>query len=78
SPLRAFLRTFSFGVSFVLLRFRLYQTVSSADFLGAFQVSRFRAFPFQRFRLYQILSGLIPGRTRVAFPAVGPFRRPKP
>jgi hypothetical protein len=31
---------------------------------------------FRRFRLYQILSGLIPGRTRVVFPAVGPFRRP--
>ncbi|MCX5205074.1 hypothetical protein OG897_26915, partial [Streptomyces sp. NBC_00237] len=44
----------SFGVScFALfLRFRLYQTVSSADFLGAFQVLRFRVFPFRRFRLY--------------------------
>ena len=31
---------------------------------------------FQRFRLYQILSDLIPGRTRVVIPAVGPFRRP--
>ncbi|MFJ6698379.1 hypothetical protein ACIQM4_20220, partial [Streptomyces sp. NPDC091272] len=29
SPLRAFLRTFSFGVSFVLLRFQLYQIISA-------------------------------------------------
>ncbi|MFF4321717.1 hypothetical protein, partial [Streptomyces sp. NPDC001568] len=26
------------------------------DFLGAFQVLRFRAFPFRRFRLYQRFS----------------------
>ncbi|MEU9032296.1 hypothetical protein AB0D46_33305, partial [Streptomyces sp. NPDC048383] len=31
------------------------------DFLGAFQVLRFRAFPFRRFRLYQKLSTGFPG-----------------
>ncbi|WP_229898376.1 hypothetical protein, partial [Streptomyces finlayi] len=63
------------SVFLLFLRFRLYQTVSSADSLGAFQVLRFRIFPFRRFRLYQILSGLIPSRTWVVFAAVGPFRR---
>ncbi|MGW5830592.1 hypothetical protein, partial [Streptomyces diastaticus] len=37
----------------------------ASDFLGAFPVRapRFRfTFPFRRFRLYQILSGLIPSQ----------------
>ncbi|MFF4491505.1 hypothetical protein ACFY0F_34480, partial [Streptomyces sp. NPDC001544] len=42
-----------------VLRFRLYQIFSRSDFLGAFQVSRSRGFPFRRFRLYQkFLAGL--------------------
>ena len=46
-----------------VLRFRLYQTVSRSDFLGAFQVPRLsRGFPFRRFRLYQTLSALIPSQ----------------
>ena len=46
-----------------VLRFRLYQTVSGSDFLGAFQVPAFVSrFPFRRFRLYQILSGLTPSQ----------------
>ncbi|MFG2577603.1 hypothetical protein, partial [Streptomyces sp. NPDC048481] len=37
-----------------VLRFRLYQTFSRSDFLGAFQVPAFVSrFPFRRFRLYQ-------------------------
>ena len=44
-----------------VLRFRLYQTVSVSDFLGAFQVPAF-AFPFPATRLYQILSGLTPSQ----------------
>ena len=43
--------------------------------LSRFPLSRF---PFRRFRLYQILSGLIPSQSGLAFPAVGPFRRLKP
>ncbi|MFG2238584.1 hypothetical protein, partial [Streptomyces sp. NPDC048734] len=44
-----------------VLRFRLYQTVSRPDFLGAFQAPAFVSrFPFRRFRLYQILSVPIP------------------
>ncbi|MFF8191998.1 hypothetical protein ACF05L_14340, partial [Streptomyces bobili] len=43
-----------------VLRFRLYQTVSGSDFLGAFQVPALVSrFPFRRFRLYQkFLAGL--------------------
>ncbi|MGV9557495.1 hypothetical protein, partial [Streptomyces sp. NPDC003401] len=43
-----------------VLRFRLYQTVSRSDFLGAFQAPAFLSrFPFRRFRLYQkFLAGL--------------------
>ncbi len=50
------------------LRYLVFPTLSdsfASDFLGAFPVPapRFRfAFPFRRFRLYQILSGLIPGQ----------------
>ncbi|MFJ9344869.1 hypothetical protein ACIRP0_37155, partial [Streptomyces sp. NPDC101733] len=32
-----------------------------SDFLGAFQVLRFRVFPFRRFRLYQKFSTGFPG-----------------
>ncbi|MFF4368422.1 hypothetical protein, partial [Streptomyces sp. NPDC001594] len=53
-------RGLSSGLSF-FLRFRLYQTLSGPDFLGAFQVLRFRAFPFRRFRLYQKFSTGFPG-----------------
>ena len=44
-----------------VLRFRLYQTVSDpiSSVLSRFPLSRF---PFRRFRLYQILSGLIPSQ----------------
>ncbi|MFB0633234.1 hypothetical protein, partial [Streptomyces sp. AB3(2024)] len=52
----AFLRAFV-----LFLRFRLYQTLSCPIFLGAFQVLRFRAFPFRRFRLYQKFSTGFPG-----------------
>ncbi|MFJ4381268.1 hypothetical protein ACIP28_23800, partial [Streptomyces albidoflavus] len=50
------------------LRYFVFPTLSdsfASDFLGAFPVPapRFRfAFPFRRFRLYQILSGLIPSQ----------------
>ncbi|MFC6137028.1 hypothetical protein, partial [Streptomyces spororaveus] len=33
-----------------------------SDFLGAFQVLRFRAFPFQRLQPYQTISVSIPTR----------------
>ncbi|MFD4833681.1 hypothetical protein ACFWPV_28120, partial [Streptomyces uncialis] len=46
-------------------------TVSVSDFLGAFRENRFRAFPFRRFRLYQILSGLIPGQRGLSFRLLG-------
>ncbi|MFE2249794.1 hypothetical protein, partial [Streptomyces lavendulae] len=39
------------GFRSVFLRFRLYQTLSCPIFLGAFEVLRFRAFPFQRSKL---------------------------
>jgi hypothetical protein len=44
-----------------VLRFRLYQTLSCpiSSALSRFPLSRF---PFRRFRLYQILSGLIPSQ----------------
>ncbi|MFF4328353.1 hypothetical protein ACFYZT_17755, partial [Streptomyces sp. NPDC001591] len=42
------------------------------DFLGAFQVLRFRVFPFRRFRLYQILSGLIPSQRGLRSGLFGP------
>ncbi|WP_285544095.1 hypothetical protein, partial [Streptomyces lavendulae] len=44
------------GFRSVFLRFRLYQTLSCPISLGAFEVLRFRAFPFRRFRLYQKFS----------------------
>ncbi|MDX5570718.1 hypothetical protein PYK79_55830, partial [Streptomyces sp. ID05-04B] len=47
-----------------VLRFRLYQTVSRSDFLGAFQVFRLsRGFPFRRFRLYQKFQGGLTGHS---------------
>ncbi|MEV5980887.1 hypothetical protein, partial [Streptomyces sp. NPDC052114] len=62
---RAFLRALPFGVSFVLA----FPTLSDSfvsDFLGAFPVPapayRLSRFPFRRFRLYQILSGLTPSQ----------------
>jgi hypothetical protein len=61
-----------------VLRFRLYQIFSRSDFLGAFQVSRSRGFPFRRFRLYQILAVSDSPSEGVVFPALGPFRRLKP
>src|SRR5688572_8148706 len=49
--------------------------VPISSVLSRFPLPRF---PFRRFRLYQILSALIPRQSGVAFPAVGPFRRLKP
>ncbi|MFD8982862.1 hypothetical protein, partial [Streptomyces sp. NPDC059564] len=43
-----------------------------SDFLGAFQVLRFRVFPFRRFRLYQILSGLTPSQRGLPSGLLGP------
>ncbi|MER7204150.1 hypothetical protein, partial [Streptomyces sp. NPDC000188] len=52
---------FPFGLAFPTL-----SDSFVSDFLGAFQVSapafRLSRFPFRRFRLYQILSGLIPSQ----------------
>ncbi|MER7508477.1 hypothetical protein ABTX82_08920, partial [Streptomyces lavendulae] len=60
------------GFRSVFLRFRLYQTLSCPIFLGAFEVLRFRAFPFRRFRLYQILSGLTPSQRVLRSGLLGP------
>ena len=49
--------------------------VPISSVLSRFPLPRF---PFRRFRLYQILSALIPRQKGVVFPAVGPFRRLKP
>ena len=46
--------------------------VPISSVLSRFPLPRF---PFRRFRLYQILSALIPRQKGVVFPAVGPFRR---
>src|SRR3954447_12762838 len=73
-----FLCTHPLGLSSGLfpsvLRFRLYQTVSGSDFLGAFQVPAL-AFPFPAVpTLSEVLSRNSPAPGLV-FPAVGPFRR---
>ncbi|MFI5762996.1 hypothetical protein, partial [Streptomyces sp. NPDC051563] len=44
--------------SVLFLRFRLYQSLSRL--FPAFQVIRFRVFPFRRFQLYQIISVSFP------------------
>ena len=49
--------------------------VPISSVLSRFPLPRF---PFRRFRLYQILSGLTPSQRGAVFPAVGPFRRLKP
>ena len=60
SPSRAFLRALPFGLAFLtVLRFRRYQTVSPADFLGfdaCLQEFRSRG-PFGEVKHYQSLSG---------------------
>jgi hypothetical protein len=64
-----------------VLRFRLYQIFFPIRFPRCFPGSpRFllRGFPFRRFRLYQILSVLIPSQRGLLFAAVEPFRRLKP
>ncbi|WP_248510251.1 hypothetical protein, partial [Streptomyces sp. D2-8] len=53
---RAFLRALPFGLAFPTLS-DLSDPISSV--LSRFPLPRF---PFRRFRLYQILSGLIPGQ----------------
>ncbi|MET9058117.1 hypothetical protein ABZX99_09915, partial [Streptomyces antibioticus] len=68
-----------------VLRFRLYQTFSRSDFLGAFQVSAFVSrFPFRRFRLYQkfragltgvSLSDVIGGSAELKFRDADSFSR---
>src|SRR5689334_2117224 len=57
-----------------VLRFRLYQTVSVSDFLGAFQVPA-SAFPFPASPTLSEPFGPDPQSAGFAFPAVGPFRR---
>ena len=69
---------FPFGsccfVCLAVLRFRLYQTVSVSDFLGAFQVSAF-AFPFPASPTLSDPFGPDSQSDGLVFPAVGPFRR---
>src|SRR3954453_17895143 len=60
-----------------VLRFRLYQTVSGSDFLGAFQVPAL-AFPFPAAPTLSDPFGPDSQSGGLAFPAVGPFRRLKP
>ncbi|MET9837244.1 hypothetical protein, partial [Streptomyces virginiae] len=59
------------GFRSAVLRFRLYQTLScpTSSALSRFSLSRF---PFRRFRLYQILSGLTPGQRVVLRGLLGP------
>ncbi|WP_214660439.1 hypothetical protein, partial [Streptomyces virginiae] len=59
------------GFRSAVLRFRLYQTLScpTSSVLSRFSLSRF---PFRRFRLYQILSGLTPGQRVVLRGLLGP------
>ncbi|MFE5625380.1 hypothetical protein ACFQ8S_25325, partial [Streptomyces virginiae] len=59
------------GFRSAVLRFRLYQTLScpTSSVLSRFSLSRF---PFRRFRLYQILSGLTPGQRVVLLGPLGP------
>ncbi|MFD0358782.1 hypothetical protein ACFVHW_34380, partial [Streptomyces sp. NPDC127110] len=58
----------SSGLSFFVLAI---QTLSES-FSLAFQVLRFRAFPFRRFRLYQILSGLTSSQRGLSSGLLGP------
>ena len=60
-----------------VLRFRLYQTVSGSDFLGAFQVPAF-AFPFPATPTLSDPFGPDSQSEEFVFAAVGPFRRLKP
>ena len=60
-----------------VLRFRLYQTVSRSDFLGAFQVPAF-AFPFPAVPTLSDPFGPDSQSEGAVLPAVGPFRRLKP
>ena len=75
-----FLCTHPLGLSSGLfpsvLRFRLYQTVSRSDFLGAFQVPAF-AFAFPAAPTLSDPFGPDPQSAGFAFAAVGPFRRLK-
>ncbi|MEV6678778.1 hypothetical protein AB0N09_18250, partial [Streptomyces erythrochromogenes] len=59
------------GFRSAVLRFRLYQTLScpTSSVLSRFSLSRF---PFRRFRLYQILSVLIPSQRVVLRGLLGP------
>ena len=57
-----------------VLRFRLYQTVSRSDFLGAFQVPAF-AFPFPAVPTLSDPFGPDSQSAGLVFPAVGLFRR---
>src|SRR3954453_19822402 len=57
-----------------VLRFRLYQTVSGSDFLGAFQVPAL-AFPFPAAPTLSDPFGPDSQSAGLAFPAVRPFRR---
>ncbi|MGW0396126.1 hypothetical protein ACWDYJ_35780, partial [Streptomyces sp. NPDC003042] len=55
-------RGFSSGLSFCsVLAFPTLSDSFVSDFLGAFQVLRFRVFPFRRVRLYQKFSTGFPG-----------------
>ncbi|PKT67113.1 hypothetical protein CW362_42220, partial [Streptomyces populi] len=58
------------------LRFRLYQTVSVSDFLGAFQVPA-SAFPFPASPTLSDPFGPDSQSAGFVFAAVGPFRRLK-
>src|ERR1044072_3757734 len=57
-----------------VLRFRLYQTVSGSDFLGAFQVPAL-AFPFPAVPTLSDPFGPDSQSAGLVFPAVWPFRR---
>ncbi|MFF3014965.1 hypothetical protein, partial [Streptomyces sp. NPDC057939] len=56
----------SSGLLFCVLAFPTLSDSLGPDFLGAFQVLRFRAFPFRRFQLYQIISALCFSEVAVA------------
>src|SRR5689334_25299516 len=72
-PPGASLRSCCFAL---FLRFRLYQTVSRSDFLGAFQVYAL-AFPFPAVPTLSDPFGPDSQSAGLVFPALGPFRRPK-
>ncbi|MFF3897066.1 hypothetical protein ACFYY3_28605, partial [Streptomyces sp. NPDC001812] len=63
SPWRVFLRALPFGLAFPTLS-DLSDPISSGFRLPGLRFSRF---PFRRLRLYQILSGLIPGQNGLSF-----------